>query len=79
MVPAGGNDEVGLARKCGDAALEPEGVLALDSYLAAAFLELSLRVGQERGMVDLPLGEVEVGWPFVPTLEVSTEPGGEFT
>ena len=46
VVVAGGDDQVGLAREGGDAALEPEGVLAIHVDSMAAILELSLGVGQ---------------------------------
>ncbi len=77
-VVVGGDDEVGLAGEGGDAALEPKGVLCLDADVVAAVLELAASVVQQRGVVQLPLGEVEdAGWTF-PALVMGSEPLGSF-
>ena len=72
------DNQVRLAGEGGDAALEPEGVLTLDADVVAAFLELAAGVAQQRGVVDLPLGEVEIGGRAFPALVMGSEPRGPF-
>ena len=72
------DNQIRLAGEGGDAALEPEGILTLDADVVAAVLELAARVVQQRGVVDLPLGEVEIGGRAFLALVMGSEPRGPF-
>ena len=77
-VVATGDDEIRLAGEGGGAALEPEGVLTLNADVVAAVLEFEAGVVQQRGVVQLPLAEVEIGGRALPALVMGSEPRGPF-
>ena len=69
-------DQFGLAGQGGDAASEPEGVLALDANFLGFGFPLGFLLVEQGGVVQQPFGLVEVrGW-LGPVLVVSLEPDG---
>ena len=71
-------DQVGLARQRCRPAVEFEAVLCFDVHIKATVLPVCFSLVEERGVVQRPLGLVEVRWDLGPVLVVGLEPDGPF-
>ena len=68
------DEEVGSASQHGGLSLESKRILGLCGDVVAAGEEPFLGLDQQRGVLDLPLDGVEVGWLAFPALVVGLEP-----
>ena len=69
-------DQVGLARQHRCSAAELEAVLSLDVHIKATMLPVCFSLVEERGVVQPPLGLVELGRGSGPVLVMGLEPDG---
>ena len=72
-------DQVGLARQRCRPAVEFEAVLSLDVHIKATVLPVCFSLVEERGVVQHPLGLVELGRDLGPVLVMGLEPDGPLT